>query len=148
MTERQQKIETAKKELNSYHDLFCKTRNLKQDLAELRERMSSVRITKYDDEPRGTAPNDSIEELFDKMHEIECKIAQNIWAMSDRQLELVDKINNLQGVYADILHKRYIERKRFERIATELSYDFFYTMKMEKKALLEYFEKNIKDDIK
>ncbi|MBR2029459.1 MAG: hypothetical protein IJ999_00960 [Clostridia bacterium] len=142
MTERQQKIETAKKELNSYHDLFCKTRNLKQDLAELRERMSSVRITKYDDEPRGTAPNDSIEELFDKLHEIECKIAQNIWAMSDRQLQLVDKINKLTGVYADILHKRYIERKRFELITVELCYDYDYVRKLHSDALVAYFNKH------
>lgn len=146
MTERQQKIETAKKELNSYHDLFCKTRNLKQDLAELRERMNSCRITKYDDEPRGTAPNDSIEELFDKLHEMECKIAQNIWAMSDRQLELVDKIHKLQGDHANLLHRRYIERERFEKIAVEMHYSWRNIMYLHKRALVDYYEKNIQKE--
>ena len=142
MIEKSEKIKLAKAELNSYYDLYCKTRNLKQDLAELRERMSSVRITKYDDEPRGTAPNDSIEELFDKLHEIESKIEQNIWAMSDRQLQLVEKIHKLNGVYADILHKRYIERKKFEQIAVEVNYTWRQTQRNHKKALILYFDSN------
>lgn len=147
MIEKSEKIKLAKAELNSYYDLFVKTSNLKTDLAELRERMNSCRITKYDDEVRGTAPNDSVEELFDKLHEIECKIAKNIWEMSDKQLELVGKIHKLSAESASILHKRYIERKKFELISVETFYYYRHVRRLHNKALIEYFEKNMQDGL-
>lgn len=39
-----EKIQTAKAELNSYYDLFRKMRNLKNNLDELRGRMESIRV--------------------------------------------------------------------------------------------------------
>ena len=72
---------------------------------------------------------------------MEREIAATIWEMSAKQNEIEQKINRLTGVLADILHKRYIERKRFEVIAVECSYAWRQVMRLHRKALLQYGEK-------
>lgn len=141
MTDRE-KIQAAKAELNSYYDLFRKTQNLRNNLAELRSRMESIRVFQGSERVQGGHNNtDTLEYYIDKCTALEGKIAGNIWAMSDRQNEIESKINTLQGVCAVVLHKRYIERKRFEEIAVECNYAWRQIMRLHKRALLQFAEK-------
>ena len=140
MKEQDKRIEAAKAELNSYNDLYLKTENLKVDLQELKSRMSTLRVTKYDDQPRGGGPSYYLEECFDKLHDIEVKISENIWQMQQRQYELTERIHKLTGVFADILHKRYVERKSFEKISVEISYGYRQTKRLHRRALNVYAE--------
>ena len=141
MKEQDKRIEAAKAELNSYNDLYRKTENLKADLQELKSRMTTLRVTKYDDQPRGGGgPSYYLEECFDKLHDIEVKISENIWLMQQRQFELTEQIHKLTGVFADILHKRYVERKSFEKISVEISYGYRQTKRLHRRALNVYAE--------
>ena len=142
MTDTAAKIDAAKKELNSYYDLVRKTRNLKNNLDELRGRMESIKVFQGGERVSASKKNtDTLEYYIDKCAALEAKIAANIWEMSAKQDEIEGKINELSGVYADILHKRYIERKRFEVIAVECNYSYAQTKRLHKKALLRFAEK-------
>lgn len=139
MTDTAAKIDAAKKELNSYYDLVRKTRNLKNNLDELRGRMESIRVFQGGERVSASKKNtDTLEYYIDKCAALEAKIAANIWEMSAKQDEIEGKINELSGVYADILHKRYIERKSFEKIAVECNYTWRWVMRLHRRALIAF----------
>lgn len=142
MTDTAAKIDAAKKELNGYYDLVRKTRNLKNNLDELRGRMESIRVFQGGERVSASKKNtDTLEYYIDKCAALEAKIAANIWEMSAKQDELTSKINSLAAPLAEILYKRYIERKRFEKIAVECNYSWRHTMRLNHEALLAYAEK-------
>lgn len=146
MTDTAAKIDAAKKELNSYYDLVRKTRNLKNNLDELRGRMESIKVFQGGERVSASKKNtDTLEYYIDKCAALEAKIAANIWEMSAKQDEIEGKINELSGVYADILHKRYIERKSFEKIAVECNYSYRQTRRLHKRALFEFATKRNSD---
>ena len=139
MTDTAAKIDAAKKELNGYYDLVRKTRNLKNNLDELRGRMESIRVFQGGERVSASKKNtDTLEYYIDKCAALEAKIAANIWEMSAKQDEIEGKINELSGVYADILHKRYIERKSFEKIAVECNYNYRWTRRLHARALIAF----------
>lgn len=139
MTDTAAKIDAAKKELNGYYDLVRKTRNLKNNLDELRARMESIRVFQGGERVSASKKNtDTLEYYIDKCAALEAKIAANIWEMSAKQDEIEGKINELSGVYADILHKRYIERKSFEKIAVECNYNYRWTRRLHTRALIAF----------
>lgn len=142
MTDTAAKIDAAKKELNGYYDLVRKTRNLKNNLDELRGRMESIKVFQGGERVSASKKNtDTLEYYIDKCAALEAKIAANIWEMSAKQDELTSKINSLAAPLAEILYKRYIERKRFEKIAVECNYSWRHTMRLNHEALLAYAEK-------
>lgn len=142
MTDTAAKIDAAKKELNGYYDLVRKTRNLKNNLDELRGRMESIKVFQGGERVSASKKNtDTLEYYIDKCAALEAKIAANIWEMSAKQDELTMKINSLAAPLAEILYKRYIERKRFEKIAVECNYSWRHTMRLNHEALLSYAEK-------
>lgn len=146
MTDTAAKIDAAKKELNGYYDLVRKTRNLKNNLDELRGRMESIKVFQGGERVSASKKNtDTLEYYIDKCVALEAKIAANIWEMSAKQDEIEGKINELSGVYADILHKRYIERKSFEKIAVECDYSYRQTRRLHKRALFEFATKRNSD---
>lgn len=139
MTDTAAKIDAAKKELNGYYDLARKTRNLKNNLDELRGRMESIKVFQGGERVSASKKNtDTLEYYIDKCAALEAKIAANIWDMSAKQDEIEGKINELPGVYADILHKRYIERKSFEKIAVECNYNYRWTRRLHTRALIAF----------
>lgn len=139
MTDTAAKIDAAKKELNGYYDLVRKTRNLKNNLDELRGRMESIKVFQGGERVSASKKNtDTLEYYIDKCAALEAKIAANIWEMSAKQDEIEGKINELSGVYADILHKRYIERKSFEKIAVECNYNYRWTRRLHTRALIAF----------
>lgn len=139
MTDTAAKIDAAKKELNGYYDLVRKTRNLKNNLDELRGRMESIKVFQGGERVSASKKNtDTLEYYIDKCAALEAKIAANIWEMSAKQDEIESKINELSGVYADILHKRYIERKSFEKIAVECNYNYRWTRRLHTRALIAF----------
>lgn len=142
MTDTAAKIDAAKKELNGYYDLVRKTRNLKNNLDELRGRMESIKVFQGGERVSASKKNtDMLEYYIDKCAALEAKIAANIWEMSAKQDEMTSKINSLAVPLAEILYKRYIERKRFEKIAVECNYSWRHTMRLNHEALLAYAAK-------
>lgn len=138
MTE-QEKIQSAKQELNQYYDLLRKGQNLKSNLEELRTRMQAIKVFAGGERVSGgQKQTDRLEIYIDKCAALEREIASTIWEMSAKQNEIEQKINRLSGVCADILHKRYIERKSFEKIAVECNYSYRNIKYLHKKALLKF----------
>lgn len=135
----QEKIQRAKQELNQYYDLLKKGQNLKHNLDELRTRMESIKVFAGGERVSSSQKQtDKLETYIDKCSELEQRIAATIWEMSEKQNEIEQKINRLSGVFVNILHKRYIERKSFEKIAVECNYSYRNIKYLHKKALLKF----------
>ncbi len=138
----QEKIQSAKQELNQYYDLLRKGQNLKSNLEELRTRMQAIKVFAGGERVSGgQKQTDRLEIYIDKCAALEHEIAATIWEMSERQNEIEQKINRLSGMFADILHKRYIERKSFEKIAVECNYSYRQVKRLHHRALFAYCEK-------
>ena len=145
MTE-QEKIKVAQKELNSHYDLYIKTKNLKEMLEILRNQMLGLKVFFNGEKVQGGRKStDTLETCIDKCTKIEEKIQMNIWNMAQRQNDIVEKINRLDGISAQILFKIYIGRKQFERIAQECNYSCVQVKRKHKAALIKYYTL-IKDD--
>ncbi len=86
-------------------------------------------------------PNYALENLIDKYNEL-----LNILAKEQQKINnTIEQLGKLEPIYRIILHKRYIEGKNFETIATEINYDYYNTCKLHGKALLKFDNLTKKD---
>lgn len=61
--------------------------------------------------------------------------------MAEAQQRLVDKKEQLPEPYATVLTRRYIHLERFEKIAVEMNYSYYYlTKRMMAAAIKKYVE--------
>lgn len=122
----------ARAELKQIRTYYNRISERKQRLAELRSSMSNIRIANYGICPaRGATKNDEcrLEAAIDRATKLENKIANDIVAMAEAQQHLVEKIERLLEPYSTVLAKRYIHLERFEKIATDMNYSFYYLTK-------------------
>lgn len=125
----QQEARTELKQIRTYYNRIAER---KLRLAELRSSMSTIKITNYGICPaRGATKGDEykLESAIDRATKLEIKIANDILAMSEAQQALVKKIERLPEPYAEVLVRRYIHLERFEKIASDLNYSFYYLTK-------------------
>lgn len=137
----QQEARTELKQIRTY---FNRISERKQRLAELRSAMSTIRISKYGNQPTaGATPRDQykLESAIDRATKLETQITNDIVAMAEAQQCLVEKIERLPEPYATVLTKRYIHLLRFEKIAVDMNYGYFYLVnKLFPSAIKKYAE--------
>lgn len=137
----QQEARTELKQIRTFYNRIAER---KQRLAELRASMSNIRIGKYGNQPvRGATERDQyrLESVIDRCARLEAQISDDIVAMAETQQSLIAKIERLPEPYVTVLTKRYIHLERFERIATEMNYSFYYlTKRMFPVAIKKYSE--------
>lgn len=117
----------ARCELKQIRTYYNRIAERKQRLAELRDSMSSIRISKYGNQPaRGATQQDQyrLENAIDRATKLELQISNDIVAMAEAQQALINKIERLPEPHATVLAKRYIHLERFEKIAVDLNYSF------------------------
>ena len=120
-------IQEARSELKQIRTYYNRIAERKQRLADLRTSMSSIRISKYGNQPSGGATvqdNYKLESAIDRATKLETQIANDILAMAEAQQRLIEKIERLPEPYATVLSKRYIHLERFEKIAVDMNYSF------------------------
>jgi len=67
------------------------------------------------------------------------EIAETIHKLQERKHRILDQIQALDNpLYIAVLHKRYVELKRLERIAAEMNYSYRYIRKVHSKALQSF----------
>lgn len=110
---------------------------IEQELKKLREQMDSLTID-LDGMPRGTAVSDKTGELATQLADYEEKLIDarsNAWSI---RMDVVNTIGKLtDSTYSQLLYKRYIELKTWERIAAELNYSYMHITRLHGYALAE-----------
>lgn len=79
-------------------------------------------------------PNYALEELIDSYN----KLLDILTKEQEKINKMIEQINMLSPLYKIILHKRYIEDKNFETIASEINYSYTRTCRMHGEALNEF----------
>lgn len=66
---------------------------------------------------------------------IEAELEKQIARYGEVMLEVIGVIEQLEDPFYSIIHKHYIENKKFEQISEEVSYSYQYTTEMHRTAL-------------
>lgn len=122
---------------------------IKQKQSEL-DNLTLVKTIDYSDVrvQQSTDYEESVLKLLKKVNSLEHSINDDLFIYIKERDLIVRQIQSLgDSRYVDVLYKRYIEFKRYEKIADEMFYDFVYVKGLHKKAL-ESFEKKYKKFLK
>lgn len=131
----------AKEELEGYRKMFHQVRRYRAKLRTIKEQFYGMRSIDYEKIKSGEGKDrDLMLSLLCKMEEVEECISTRILEAEKKGLEIQKKIDRLPYPYNEILVKRYIEFKTFEKIAVELNYCFKQVCRIHDKALRLYAE--------
>lgn len=134
MTDNEQK----KEYLNSYKNLCRKLKSLDEQLQALREVEQSAKIQELSDMPRGGKQKD-LSDYIVRLDRILSKVIRTKQECMVRKLEIESCIADMpNGIEADILRKRYIEFKPWEKICVEIGYSWRQTHYIHSEALSSF----------
>lgn len=111
-------------------------KNKISEISQLRELLMSVSAVSVDEKVQ-TSPNfDKIGSSFCKISEMEDKLNLLLEEYVKKKNEIISQIESIEDeISYEILFARYIEKKTFERIATDINYSFRNTTRLHGKAL-------------
>ena len=111
-------------------------KNKISEISQLRELLMSVSAVSVDEKVQ-TSPNfDKIGSSFCKISEMEDSLNLLIDEYVKKKNEIISQIESIEDeISYEILFARYIEKKTFERIATDINYSFRNTTRLHGKAL-------------
>lgn len=111
-------------------------KNKISEISQLRELLMSVSAVSVDEKVQ-TSPNfDKIGSSFCKISEMEHNLNLLIDEYVKKKNEIISQIESIEDeISYEILFARYIEKKTFERIATDINYSFRNTTRLHGKAL-------------
>lgn len=111
-------------------------KNKISEISQLRELLMSVSAVSVDEKVQ-TSPNfDKIGSSFCKISEMEDKLNLLLDEYVKKKNEIISQIESIEDeISYEILFARYIEKKTFERIATDINYSFRNTTRLHGKAL-------------
>lgn len=116
-----------KEYLNSYKKACCKLRNLEEQLDAVRESKSSVQGLTYSDMPKGTNQSD-LSDYMVRVDNLLTKIEKAKIECLNAKLDIENKIADMEdGTECDVLRKRYLEGKKWEKICIEIDYSWRQT---------------------
>lgn len=135
-------IEEAKRELRQIYSYYNRLRDRKERLAEVRERLFSMRVSTYGNIACPATSQDKchLEALLDRMNAVEAEISDGIIAMYEAQQRIVKKIEMLDEPYATVLTRRYVHMETFEKIAVMMNYTYGYVKQLLGQGLRKYAE--------
>lgn len=128
---------TAKEELLQYKYARKKVDEALEEYEKYKIRAEKV-TTILSGMPRGTSNSNKVEDNAVKMADIS-KEYEKRWFLAEKEKLRIEKnIDKVEEPYRTILHKRYIEDKKLEEIATQMNYSFDRVRHMHGEALLKY----------
>ena len=137
---------TAKEYLQQVYHFHCKIKRLQGRREKLRSGLYSLGSPagKMDvDKVQTSMSGDTMLRMIAKVDEIERDIVYEIDQMVDARERIAGEIERLPNErYRDVLHKRYIEFKRWEQIAVDMDISVRYVYMLHGVAL-KAFEKTM-----
>ena len=131
---------TAKEYLKQYKSICDEIERYEQRIDELRTEAETL-SSNTDGMPRGTGVSDKTGRLAVLIADLAMKtidLRERKWVV---RIEIENTINQVGGHEAEVLHKRYIERLRWEEIAREMNYSRQNVLVLHGKALKQIEER-------
>jgi pyruvate-formate lyase len=116
--------------------------NKLSEISQLRELACSLQGVQNNERVQSTPNMDKIGTAYAKIDEMERNLDKLIDEYSDERNKIIGMIDGMENeTYYEILFARYIEKKTFEVIATEMHYSFRNVTRLHGKALKAFDEK-------
>lgn len=115
---------TAKEYLLQYKLMTARIERAEQDLKKIREERAAISVN-LDGMPRGTNLSERTANLAVKIADFECELIDmrsQAWSVRMDIVRTLGKLSN--PTHFQLLHFRYIEDYKWERIAVEMNYSY------------------------
>lgn len=135
------KEQEAKQYLSSLKRLDLIIKQKTEELEDLKSKSKSIRSIDYSAERVQKSPSTDAPfvKILDEIVDLSNEIAQDIEDIVMQQHKIIDQIQELKNpIYADVLYKRYVQFKRFEKIAVEMNFDYGYIRHCHALALRDF----------
>ncbi len=130
---------TTKDYLNQVGRLNRMINNKLIEIAQLKELACSISAIQTGERVQTTPNYDKIGTAYAKIDETERKLDKLIDTYVDKKNHIIGQIDGIEDeMLYNILFARYIERKTFEKIATELEYSWRQIIRLHGKALKQF----------
>ena len=130
---------TTKDYLNQIGRLNRMINNKLVEIAQLKELACSISAIQTGERVQTTPNYDKIGTAYAKIDDMERKLDKLIDTYVDRKNHIISQIDGVEDeMLYNILFARYIERKTFEKIATELEYSWRQIIRLHGKALKQF----------
>ena len=130
---------TTKDYLNQVGRLNRMINNKLIEIAQLKELACSISAIQTGERVQTTPNYDKIGTAYAKIDEMERKLDKLIDTYVDKKNHIISQIDGVEDeMLYNILFARYIERKTFEKIATELEYSWRQIIRLHGKALKQF----------
>ena len=130
---------TTKEYLSQISKLDRKINNKLAEISQYRQLIYSISGVKNKERVQTTPNFDKIGTSMAKLEEMEKILDKLIDEYVDNKNEIISQIDSVEDeMQYQILFSRYIEKKTFEKIATEINYSFRNTTRVHGKALKEF----------
>ena len=117
-------------------------KNKMTELAQYKELAYGLSAIANKERVQSTPEFDKMSGKVAKIIEMEEKIDKLIDEYVDKKNLIVSQIDSMENeTYYEILFARYIEKKTFEKIATDIGYSFRNTTRLHGKALIDFEKK-------
>lgn len=112
------------------------------EIAQLRELSCSISAVKNEERVLSSSDPDKIGATYAKIDEMERNLDKMIDEYTNKKNTIIGQIDSIEDEdYYNILFSRYIEKKTFEVIATEMNYSWRQIIRLHGKALRRFEEK-------
>ena len=129
----------AKRELQQYSYNLLQMKNALNELKDLEKNAFSLKSQNYEQTfVDGGKRTSTVERAYEQIEKSAIKTRLLLEKCQNENDIIMQSIKSVGGVLGEILLKRYIFKQPFEKIASDLHYDYFWTLKLHKKALTQY----------
>lgn len=133
---------TTKEYLGQISRLDRMIKNKLTELSQLKELSCGLSGISTEERVQTTPNHDKIGTAYCKIEEMEENLDKLIDEYVDMKNIIIKQIDSIEDeIYYDILFSRYIEKKTFEEIATDMHYSFRNTTRLHGKALRAFEKK-------
>ena len=127
---------TTKQYLSQISLLDKKIKGLMNTITEQRVLALSLGALDYGEKVQTTPNFDKIGTKIAKLDRLECELDALIDDYTDKKSKIIEQIQNMDDeLLYSVIFSRYVERKTFEKIATEINYSYRQTTRLHGKAL-------------
>lgn len=133
---------TTKEYLSQISRINRMIQNKLSEISQLRELSLSISAISNEERVQSSPNFDRLGTSYCKIEEMEEKLNEMIDEYVEKKEIIISQIDSMEDeTYYDILFSRYIEKKTFEKIATDMNYSFRNTTRLHGKALQEFEKK-------
>lgn len=133
---------TTKEYLNQVSRYDRMVKNKLSELSQLKELSYSISALSNEERIQTTPNFDKIGSSYCKIEKMEEDLDRIIDEYVDKKNAIIEQIDKMESeVSYGVLFARYIEKKTFERIATDMNYSFRNITRIHGKALQEFEKK-------